>query len=291
MLNRPTRGRSSERGQVLILAIAFIAFFGLLTVAVLSYASATELQHVHTEATASNDSLAEGGAAWAAADAASPTYSCTSGGKGSLTMKGGAIVSYTVNNCNPGETGSGGGKPPGAYCEICLLNTGSTSNPVTQVLSMSGSSAIDVAGEIDANGSICTQTSSSPVTAGAINLLTGAKNANDKKCTPPSPPACFCTPTPAFTYTKSNSGSARGNATHPDAERHRSICLLQQQTPTQTLSPGVYSQISVTGPGVVSLSTGVYILTGPSVSPTVRASRPVGRSCFTLHVPPVLHHG
>ena len=115
MLNRPTRGRSSERGQVLILAIAFIAFFGLLTVAVLGYASATELQHVHTEATASNDSLAEGGAAWAAADAASPTYSCTSGGKGSLTMTGGAIVSYAVNSCNPGETGSGGGKPPGAY--------------------------------------------------------------------------------------------------------------------------------------------------------------------------------
>jgi hypothetical protein len=262
MLNRSTRGRRDERGQVLVLAIAFIAFFGFVTVAVLGYASATELQHVHTEVTASNDSLAEGGAAWAAADAKALAGSCTfPGGSGSLTMQGGAVVSYTVNRCL-GKPGTGGGKPPGFYCEICLLNTGPTSNSIARVLSLTGSGSINIAGELDANGSICTQTASSRVTAGAINLLTGARNANNKKCTPPSPGACFCTPTPGYPYTSPITDPFAGTLPTPSVSGPAQSVSVGSSN-TTTINSGVYNQISVTGAASVTLASGAYVVTGP----------------------------
>ena len=119
MLNRVAQRRPDERGQVLVMALAFIAFFAVVVIAVLNFADATGLQHVHTEKTASNDSLAEGGAAWAAADAKSDALACIPGDIGHVTMVGGDVASYQIEGCNPGNTGQG---LSGTPCVLCILN-------------------------------------------------------------------------------------------------------------------------------------------------------------------------
>ncbi len=246
-----------------MLAIAFIAFFGVVTVAVFRFADATGLQHVHTEMTASNDSLAEGGAAWAAADAASSSYTCTSGGSGSLTMQGGDVAGYQVNpnGCNPGETGSGGGHPPGYYCEICLLASITTCSSSSAALMLSGGSTISIAGEIDSNGSIYTSESSSTVTAGKISLVTGIPYCEGKNKIVSG--SCWCTPTPGYPFGGPIADPFAGTLPTPTPSGSPHTVTYSKSTPTLTLNPGIYSQISVTGPGVVSLNAGTYILTGP----------------------------
>src|ERR1700693_5500134 len=97
MLAKSPRGaREGERGQVLILALAFIAVFGVITVAILRFGDAVGIQHVHTEATAANDTLPEGGAAYAAADSARSDFftQCPPplGNLGKLTMQTGDVV-------------------------------------------------------------------------------------------------------------------------------------------------------------------------------------------------------
>src|ERR1700686_2629661 len=124
------RRRAGERGQSLILAIAFIAFFGVVVVSVLGLGDVTALQHVHTESTAASDSSAEGGAAYAAADAGrNPltdlSLTCAPGDRGQLTMQRKSpqatpdSVGYTVNACNPGQTQSTGAGP-GINCLLCI---------------------------------------------------------------------------------------------------------------------------------------------------------------------------
>ncbi len=96
------RQRRGEQGQVLILALAFIAFFGLLISSVLGFGGVTALQHTHTETTAAKDGLAEGGAAFAAADAVISGLPCPLPGtktKGQLTMQSGDVANYTVEGC------------------------------------------------------------------------------------------------------------------------------------------------------------------------------------------------
>jgi hypothetical protein len=60
MLNRRA-GRRGEQGQVLIMALAFIVFFGLVTTAVLQLADTVELQQSHTQSTTDTNADAEGG--------------------------------------------------------------------------------------------------------------------------------------------------------------------------------------------------------------------------------------
>ena len=65
MLNNRSR-RGGERGQVLIMALAFLVFFGLVTTAVLQLADTVELQQSHTEAAATSTADIEGGMLFAA---------------------------------------------------------------------------------------------------------------------------------------------------------------------------------------------------------------------------------
>ncbi len=187
----PTHGRyrRSERGQTLILALAFLAFFGVVSVAILRFADLTAVQHVHTEMTASSDSSANGGAAFGSADASRSDlpggWKCSD--TGTLTMTNGAKVGYTVNSCNPGETAA---LAAGATCLLCVLNEtpapGHALSPKTVVLTL-GSDLTTYGGNDDVNGSIssgtsltalsCSKYPAPPCTgqaSGEIRLLSGA---------------------------------------------------------------------------------------------------------------------
>lgn len=148
MLTRRRRGRR-EQGQVLILALAFIAAFGLVVAAVLAFASTAALQHAHTETTAQTDAAGEGGAAFAAADAArSPSLEwCPNGNTtppntnfGSVTMADGnnTQAHYNETACDPGQTSTSVAAQ--GHCLLCILNQtpfGSTPKytPTTAVFS------------------------------------------------------------------------------------------------------------------------------------------------------------
>jgi hypothetical protein len=186
MLRRnPRRRRTSEEGQTLILALAFIAFFGIVIRSILGLADVTALQQVHTEATASNDALAEGGAALGAADAGNTKVglTCLPKNSGSLTMQSGDMVGYTVNGCNPARTQSLG-SGPGQNCLLCVLNT----IPGAPALNM-GCDECDLVtrgGDDYINGSIAQGGSLTATPAGArILVLQGASVSNS--CCNPSP--------------------------------------------------------------------------------------------------------
>jgi hypothetical protein len=121
MLNRRAR-RRGEQGQVLIMALAFILFFGLVTTAVLQLADAVELQQSHSQAGATANANAEGGmlfAAQAAQEQGGCVVPATSRISGSITMTTGASASYTTKACNPGATAN----LIADECSVCVLST------------------------------------------------------------------------------------------------------------------------------------------------------------------------
>ncbi len=120
MLNPPRR--TDEKGQTLVLAVAFLAFFGLFAAAVLGFASVTQSQRAMTEQTAAVDSIADGSAQFAMSDTG--VQGCNSGLTGG-TMKfpaGGNTtdtLSYTTSGsaCHSSTTSA-----PGQNCGLCVLN-------------------------------------------------------------------------------------------------------------------------------------------------------------------------
>jgi hypothetical protein len=117
MLNRRAR-RRGEQGQVLIMALAFIVFFGLVTTAVLQLADAVELQQSHSQAGATANANAEGGMLFAA-QAAQEQGGCVLTTSGSITMTTGAGASYTTTACNPGATAD----LIADECSVCVRST------------------------------------------------------------------------------------------------------------------------------------------------------------------------
>jgi hypothetical protein len=253
MLNHCERKRSGECGQVLVMALAFIAFFGMLTAAVLAYADATDLQKAHIERSSMRNSLAEGGAAWAAADASTGTLSCSSGGQGSLTMEGGDTVTYrtNTNGCNPGVA-------PGAYCSLCLLGSGSSPNPATAILNTQSAAQLTVNGEVDINGSL----SGGPLVSIGLNQgirLLRSCDTNGSPCSTYPAGTTLPTPTnlaspfadPLAGWLLTNKPSASGSAQ-----------TVNVNGATEIENPGVYQSITATNHAIVTLTSGVYIITG-----------------------------
>ncbi|TMB89279.1 MAG: hypothetical protein E6J45_10415 [Chloroflexi bacterium] len=254
------------------MALAFIAFFAVVVIAVLNFADATGLQHVHTEKTASNDSLAEGGAAWAAADAKSDALACIPGDIGHVTMVGGDVASYQIEGCNPGNTGQG---LSGTPCVLCILNQtpippATSTSAATTVLAYQAASGIPLAvngGDVDVNGSIADGTIVAATPSASyvhINVLSGATY-----------PASGLTPTPT-TYAVPitdplvnipapppagmPSGCTAANGASWDPVQGCSI----SPTSTQTVNPGLWHTIQASGTAgtVLTLNPGNYVFTG-----------------------------
>jgi Tfp pilus assembly protein PilX len=102
MLNQRAR-RRGEQGQALIMALAFIVFFGLVTTAVLQLADTVELQQSRSQADATSNADINGAMLFAA-QAAKELGGCVVGASGSITMTSGAVASYITDACNPGAT-------------------------------------------------------------------------------------------------------------------------------------------------------------------------------------------
>jgi hypothetical protein len=246
MSKRSPARRGHERGQVLPLALAFIALFAGVTLAVLNYASRTQSQKQHSEVTAQSDSLAEGGALYGLADANRGDSSCTVGSTGSLTMQGGDVVGYTTKTCQAGSSTS---TPAGlaASCTLCLL--GAT---VTDLTSHKG--------DVIVQGIVAVNT--------GVSLTQATLQSTPIPGTPPSTPfigmadtsGCggSCTPNP--TVVAGVSDPLQKTLPPPPCSTWATGCTVQ--TPSgSTLTPGVYGSLSATST-VLTLKSGVYVVTG-----------------------------
>jgi hypothetical protein len=148
MLTRDSRraARTGEEGQVLILALAFIAFVGVVSVALFRYADATQLQHKQTSATAAAHAPSEGAALYALIDSSRPDAPvCAAGNSGSVVFAGTGALSYTVAASGCTVSGHSGTGAAGENCVLCILNP-------TNGTPFFADRAITVAGEVDMNG-------------------------------------------------------------------------------------------------------------------------------------------
>jgi hypothetical protein len=182
MLNRRAR-RRGEQGQVLIMALAFILFFGLVTTAVLQLADAVELQQSHSQAGATANANAEGGMLFAA-QAAQEQGGCvvppTNRISGSITMTTGASASYTTKACNPGATAD----LIADECSVCVL---------------SRASAASIKGTLTAQGPIAFNGGSTATTAGSVtSTIDGAGGVANPGFIGCVSPATGCQPADAY---------------------------------------------------------------------------------------------
>jgi len=235
MLRR--RRRSAERGQTLVLSLAFLALFGLFAVTVLRFADVTEAQRTSTERTAAIDGVAEGSAQFAVADTG--LLACGTVTTGTMHFASGDTLTYKVPD--GGCSASIAGVPVGRACELCLLNSAKHDADDTV---LSTNKPVAVNGEIAANGSMSG-------TVGAfgpyarIGLLKGAKCPG-------------CTPQPTF-IDQAFPDPLAGTLPAPSDNGPPQSWSSGDAT---TLNPGVYSEIRATT-GMVTLNAGVYIVTGP----------------------------
>lgn len=280
------------------MALAFIAFFGLVVVAVLGVADLTGLGHINSESTATKNSLSEGGAAYGAADAGRPdvALTCNVNDTGTLTMQGGDQAQYTVRQCGIGA-GVGSGPGPGPNCLLCILNVGGS--PATTVLdakcAQCTTGLVTTGGDDYLNGSITSNTSFTaqasagpPVKLDNIRLFQGASD-NGCACTPTPThfgpkaiadplrcggPAPACAPTSAV---EPQLCTTSANCT-PDTLCHSAAgatwsptlgCSITLNSTQATLGPGLWDNISVAGNPSTAVtfddasgSPGVYVLTG-----------------------------
>ena len=127
------------------MALAFIAFFGLVTAALLQLADTVELQQSHGQSAANANAAAEGGMFFAA-EAAAQQGSCDAKATiGPITMMGSDdSASVTTNACNPGATAD----LLADQCAVCVLGPyGPSQSP-----SLSVSGTLTVQGPIAVSG-------------------------------------------------------------------------------------------------------------------------------------------
>lgn len=294
---RVRRGKRSESGQTLILALAFIAFFGVVVVSVLGLASVSGLAHSDSENTARNNSLSEGGAAYGAADAGRPdlTMVCANGNSGTLTMQGGDQAKYTINAC-ASQGGLASGPGPGLGCLLCILNLGGVaSNPVVQLscAQCTQASLVTTGGDDYINGSIgagsivAEQSAGPPVKDANIRVLAGGTWPGG--CCTPSPtnfataiadPLACGGPTPACPPASAaeplvctgSSSCTPNTLCHKVAGASWSNsagCSYSPASTQATLGPGLWHNLAVSGSPSTAItlsdaggSPGVYVFTG-----------------------------
>ena len=285
MRNRRRRG---EQGQVLVLAIAFIAFFGLVTVSALGFIDTALLQHNVTEQTAGNDALAEGAADYALNTVTSHSLSISGGtgpncdgptsGSATWTPKTGVsdTMSYSVNTCIPNYVNSN----PGINCVLCILGTSSSAVQFTN-----GNSSLNVRGEVDVAGGVSIQgnygksgwngstlCSSSAATAttcaGTPEFIgiEGNPDANKGSWPPPTGLPSGATlpysPAPTTVTAVTNPLASLPLPSFTSAPYNVSVAASLKSKGSTTLTPGAYQGLNIGGNQTVVLQTGLYVFTG-----------------------------
>jgi len=247
--------------------LAFIVVFATLTAALFRAGDLTGLQYIHTESTATTNTTAEGGAAYAAADAGrtDDILTCAPTNYGDLTMQGsGHTVHYTVNACNPGTTGAPGGGT-GQNCLLCILNQTPSVVPSTAVLT-ANQALTTTNGNVYVNGSVGTGTTltAKPTSSAHIRVLSGA-----------SLNGCVCTPTPEFYAPAITDPLASYGAPSPVAGQPSGCTaaggtwnptagcsLTLSASGNYTVHPGLWASLSLSGQANLIFSAGTYVFTG-----------------------------
>jgi hypothetical protein len=260
--------RNGEHGQVLVGAIAFIAFFALVAGASFTYMSSIEQQHHQGEISTSQRSLVEGAANYAVADltrAGLPL--CTTGSPsptgvppGSATLSSGEVLTYTVKGCDPnGEPGTGG-SGQGLGCYLCVLT--STPNQtaffdnqgVVTIGAPSGTYTGSIVANINGNvvfggnsgTQVCVQRpaidgSSCPLDVGVAGPATAPQ--------PLGTGGSMWRSVPQITDPLASTFSPPS----------LSGTVLPDQTTAGTISPGIYDNIIMSS-GTLTLRSGTYVI-------------------------------
>lgn len=277
MLTRTLRRRRfhGQAGQTLILALAFIAFFGVTIVAVLRVADLPGQQRAISETTATNDSGDEGGAAYAAADAGRTDVqlSCAGGDSGQLTMQtSGHQANYSVNSCNPGGASATGGG--GQSCLLCLLNQvaiGANPGHTQSTVVYTANRGVTTTGGNDyINGSINSGDALTATPAGAKIFLLSPPSGT-VTCTACSPGATPFEPAIADPYLSSGptplvapSPIAGKPSTCPNVDWNpASGCTATFSGGNNPIQPGLYASLQTTGGANVTFAAGIYVFSGP----------------------------
>ena len=254
MLSQRPR-RRPERGQALLMALAFIAFFGLVTSAVLGFADTVARGHTAAETVAENDALINGGAILGAVDARYSGGPCATPGGGSLTMQSGDSVSFAIHECDPGSGSFGSATDSLAYqCTVCLL-----SNPVTgealqvnHAADVQTDGPIAIGGTVTFNGPSGSVSSNSPLAmVGCVNILVNC-GPNSSRFSP-APTAISAAPDPLSSITLAQLGV-------PSSRQGPCIPVVDPSGPVP--SDRCYSDITLNGPASYSLQPGWYVITG-----------------------------
>jgi Tfp pilus assembly protein PilX len=282
------RRRRPEAGQALIGALAFLSFFGLVSLAAFNFIDSSVRQHQRTETTAANDSLAEGATQYAVntiANAKGTNCDGPASGTASWTTQGVTdTFSYKVNSCIPAYQNS----PIGANCVLCLLGTASDALKFTN-----GNSMVNVRGEIVVNGGIALQGSWQKDNQGQYSwngsTLCSATQASPSSCFPggagvaefigvgdyadttngvyptPSPMAPGATqpytPAPTAINTITDPLSALSPPSFASAP-YSSAGPVTMSGGTTVLTPGAYQGVSISGGQTLKLQAGTYVFTG-----------------------------
>ena len=249
----PRIRRRGEEGQALIMALAFIAFFGLVTTAVLQFADTVELQQAQSQAATASHANAEGGMLLAAR-AAQALGSCALPSAGSVTMTTGDTAAYDTTACNPGATAN----LIADQCAACILGQTANTQPLTVDGSLSARGPIAVNGTVRPNGGTITST-----------LLSSSGPPGFIGCAP----NCGPNPSPATDFTPATSEltapASPDDVDFPGVTAPHNCPNTYTGTAGGSILPGCYSSISVdcsTSPnGVCSytLEQGMYVLEGP----------------------------
>lgn len=252
------RRHHQERGQALIMALAVIGLFGLVTTSMLRFTGTIELQQANTTRVAAQDAASEGGALFAAADAVHggtgwpfSLGSCVAGSQTSAAL-GTQTVSYTTASCNPGATLA----LLAQACAVCALDTGQAAT-IAGTLTAQGPIAFNAAPQVTSPGLVTSRirleggatnpgfiacAGAGPGCAGAGYSPAGRALANpimdplDGAQLPPVPP-----PSP--------DGPGAGPCANVD----------DSWDPSVPIPPGVYCSITL-GRGSYTLAGGVYTI-------------------------------
>jgi hypothetical protein len=237
------------------MALAFIAFFGLVTTAVLQFADTVELQQVQSQAQTASHANAEG-AMLLAAQAAQAQGSCALPSAGSVTMTTGDTAAYDTTACNPGATAN----LIADQCAACILGQTDNTQPLTVDGSLSARGPIAVNGTVRPNGGTITST-----------LLSSSGPPGFIGCAP----NCGPNPSPATDFTPATSEltapASPDDVDFPGVTAPHNCPKTYTGTAGGSILPGCYSYISVdcsTSPnGVCSytMEQGTYVLEGPFI--------------------------